>query len=186
MHGHFFVGFKNYIVKKHGINTWRSLLRASGIEKNTYQVFKEYPTEEWFTLVSTASTMTGEPINKILENVGELIAADLIKMYMVLFKTEWKTLDLIKHCDDMIHRILLIQNPGLNPPELKCSSARPDEVVITYSSSLMCAFTKGLVQGIANYYNEQIVVTEKACMLKGSPKCILSVKKLEVPQLVCQ
>jgi predicted hydrocarbon binding protein len=177
MHGHFFLGLKNYVVTKYGINSWESTLKESGIGLKNYEVFEIYPDKEGLILVSTVSRITQEPVSKILENLGEDIAPHLIKMYKILFDSNWKTLDLVKNSEDIIHRVIRIKNPELNPPTLKCSCPSPDEVEVTYNSPLkMCAFAKGLLKGIARYYKEKIIVNEKACVLKGSSSCVLSVK----------
>ncbi len=179
MNGHFFVGLENYVTTKYGINTWKSLLKESGIGPKNYQVFQEYPDQEGDVLFSTASRMIGKPLYDFMENFGYFIALYLIRMYMVLFEAEWKTLDLIEKCEDKIHRVIRLNDPDVKPPELKCARPGPDEVFITYKSSRkMCSFAKGLIKGIANYYDEQVLVTEKSCMLKGDPSCIFQVKKV--------
>jgi hypothetical protein len=180
MHGHFFVGLKKYIVQKNGSNTWERLLKKSGIGEKEYETFTIYPDKELLALSFHASKILKKPYSEILENLGEFMAPDLIKRYKVLFNPEWKTLDLVKNCDNFIHRVIRIQNPGLNPPNLQCTCSSPDEVEITYSSPLkMCSFAKGLLKGIANYYEENILVTEKTCVLKDSPNCLISVKLLK-------
>ena len=35
---------------------------------------------------------------------------------------------------------------------------------------------KGIIQGIATHYKEQVTVMERACMLQGASHCEISVK----------
>ncbi len=177
MHGIIFMGLKKYVDTKLGGDTWKNLLKESGIGSKTYVPIQVYPDQEAIVLVSTASKMTGEPVPAILENFGEFIVPDLVDLYGHLIKSEWKTLDLIENTGELIHRVIRMKNPGANPPELECSRPSPDEVVITYKSPRkMCALAKGLAKGIAEHYDENILITEASCMLKGSPDCKISVK----------
>ncbi len=99
-----------------------------------------------FALIFHASKILKKTYPEILENLGERMAPNLIKMYKVFLNPEWKTLDLVRNCDDFVHRIIRITNPGLNPPNLKYTCPNPDEVEIIYNSPLkMCAFAKGLL-----------------------------------------
>ncbi|MGC8885496.1 MAG: heme NO-binding domain-containing protein [Candidatus Nanoarchaeia archaeon] len=140
-------------------------------------IIQAYTDQEAVALVSTASKMTGTPIPVILEDFGEFIVPTLFKIYHSLIKPEWKTLDLIENAEETIHRTVRIKNPSAEPPKLKSSRPSADEVIITYTSPRkMCGVAKGIAKGIANYYNEQIQITETKCMLKGSSSCQISIK----------
>jgi hypothetical protein len=176
MHGIIFVELKKYINTKLSSEAWNKLLQESGIGPKIYMPIQEYPDQEVVALVSAISKMAEKPIPAILEDFGEFMAPDLLRMYRSLIKPEWKTLDLIEHTGETIHKVVRIKNPGATPPELKCSRPSPDEVVITYSSPRkMCAIAKGLAKGVAKHYNERVLVTETNCMLRGNPSCTILV-----------
>jgi len=177
MHGIIFSELKKYVDTRFGGDTWNNLLKESGIGSKLYMPIQEYPDEEAVALVSAASKMTGKSIPTILEDFGEFIVPDLMKMYWALIKPEWKTLDFIENTEETIHKVVRIKNPGANPPKIKCHRPSPDEVIITYNSPRrMCALVKGIVKGAAKFFNEQILVAETNCMLKGDSSCKISVK----------
>lgn len=180
MHGIIFSELKKYVDTKLGGNAWSNLQKESRVGAKTYLAIQEYPDQEAVSLVSTASRITGKSVPAILEDFGEFIAPDLIGMYKGLIKPGWKTIDLIKNTEETIHKIVRLKNPGAKPAELKCSSPSPDEVVITYSSPRkMCSVAKGIAKGVAKHYNERILISEPACMLKGSPSCKISIKLMK-------
>lgn len=180
MHGIIFSELKKYVDAKLGGGAWDKLLKEAGLNGKIYLAIQEYPDQEAVTLVSTASKITGKPVTSILEDFGEYIAPDLLGMYKSLIKPEWKTIDLIKNTEETIHKVVRLKNPGAKPAELKCSSPAPDQVDITYSSPRkMCAVAKGIARGVAKHYNERVLITEPACMLKGSPSCKISVKLMK-------
>lgn len=177
MHGLIFAELQKYVDTNLGGDTWNKLLEESGIGFKMYTPLQEYPDQEAVALVTTASEMTGKTTSDILEDFGKFIVPDLMNMYRSLIKPEWKTLDLIEHTEETIHRVVRIKNPGARPPRLKCSRPSSDEVVITYDSPRkMCAVARGIASGVAEHYNEQVRITESACMLEGSPSCKISVK----------
>lgn len=177
MHGIIFTELKRYVETKFGGDTWEKLMKNSGIGSKLYMPIQAYPDQEVAALVSTASKMTGASIPVILEDFGKFIVPTLLKMYQVLIEPDWKTLDLIEHTEETIHKVVRSRNPGAEPPKLKCSCPSADEVIITYTSPRkMCGVAKGIAKGIAKHYNEQIRISETECMLKGNSRCQISIK----------
>jgi hypothetical protein len=128
-------------------------------------------------IVGAASKVTGQPIQLILEDFGELIAPDLISLYRALIKPEWRTLDLLENTEQTIHRVVRARSAEARPPELKCSRIRENEAVILYASPRrLCAVAKGIVRGIANHYDDQILLIDTGCMHFGAIQCTISVR----------
>jgi len=177
MHGIIFSELKKYVDIKFGGSTWNDLLDESGVSSRVYAPVKIYPDQDIAALVSAASRMTTIPVPDILEDFGQFIVPDLIKVYGHLSKPEWKTLDFIEHTEETIHRVVRLKTPGADPPALQCNRLSPDEIVLIYSSPRkMCSLAKGIAKGVARHYNEQIIMTETACMLQGSSRCEISIK----------
>jgi predicted hydrocarbon binding protein len=90
----------------------------------------------------------------------------------------WKTLDVIEHTEDEIHRVVRLHNRDAHPPDLKCIRTSADEVIIHYSSQRkMCDVAKGIAKGLAKFYEESISVSESTCMLKGDPTCTIMIRR---------
>jgi len=178
MHGIIFSEMRKYVDARLGPSGWANLMKEAGMPKSKmYLAIEEYSDQEAVALVTAAAKLTGKPAAAILEDFGEFIAPDLLKMYGNLIDPTWKTLDLIEHTERTIHTVVRIKNPGARPPELQVSRAGKDEVVITYSSPRkMCAVAKGIAKGVAKHYNEHIVISESSCMLQGRGSCKISLK----------
>ncbi len=94
-----------------------------------------------------------------------------------LLRKEWSTLDILEHTEETIHRVVRSQNPGADPPQLRCTRVGPEEVVISYASPRkMCGVAKGITRGIAKRRAENVAISESVCMLRGGPTCEISVR----------
>ncbi len=177
MHGLIFVELKKYVEARLGAASWPTLLVKAGLGSRLYMPIQAYPDQEALALVSTASTLTGQPADAILQDFGEFIVPDLMRMYGSLLRKQWNTLDILEHTEETIHRVVRSQNPGADPPRLRCARVGPEEVVITYASSRrMCGVAKGITRGIAKRLAETVVISESVCMLRGGPTCEISVR----------
>lgn len=177
MYGLIFMGLRKYVDANLGANKWNNLLTESGIGSKIYSYNSEYQDHEAVALVSMVSKLTGKTVPAILEEFGEFITPELFNMYRLLIKPEWRTLDLIEHTEETIHKTVRMKNPGAKPPELKVSRLNPNEVVITYSSQRkMCGIAKGIAKGVAKHYREQLSIVEPSCMLRGDANCKISIK----------
>lgn len=177
MHGVIFSELRKYVEDRLGASAWDKLLREAGFSGRIFLPVMTYPDADAVALVSTAVRITGRSADALLEDFGAFIAPDLLKMYGHLLDQSWKTLDVIEHTEETIHKVVRARNPGAEPPELSCARPSKDEVVITYSSPRrMCAIAKGISRGLATHYGDSVRVSESTCMLKGDPQCLISVR----------
>jgi len=174
-----FAELKKYAETRLGADAWRPLLREAGVTRPLYAPGQDYPDQEAGAIVGVASRKTGLAPDAVLQDYGEFIAPDLVRMYAHIIAPGWRTLDLLEHTEEAIHKAVRRDNPKASPPRLKCARKGPDEVVIHYSSPRrMCGVAKGIVRGLARHYGEKVSLTEPTCMLKGGSECQLVVKRL--------
>lgn len=182
MHGTIFFELKKYMERHYGENAWREVLNAAGLMHRNYDVMSDYPDTEALTLVGTASRILGKPVSAILEDFGEFIAPDLLHMYGGAVNSSWKTLDVIEHTEQQIHRVVRLNNPSAKPPELKVNRTSEDSVEIDYTSARkMCSVAKGIVRGLARHFNEEFTLSEETCMLKGDGACRIVIQRIGMP-----
>jgi hypothetical protein len=60
--------------------------------------------EELVRLVTTASTATKIPVPELLEDFGRELVPMYLSMYGHLLKPEWRTLDVVEHTEETIHK----------------------------------------------------------------------------------
>jgi hypothetical protein len=176
MHGLIFVELRKYVDDALGTGTWPKLLESAGLANKLYMPIGTYPDEELVALVSTAASLGGGSVDATLHGFGEFIAPDLLRMYSSRISKDWKTLDVIENTEETIHTVVRAQNPGADPPRLRCRRLSPEEVVISYSSPRkLCAVAKGIVRGLARDLRERVTITESSCMHKGAVTCEITV-----------
>ena len=177
MHGIIFSELKKYVDHRLGSRAWDALLQQAGMSGRIFMPVEKYADADAARLVSTAAAITKQPAPAILEDFGEFIAPDLMKMYGSLVRKEWRTLDVIEHTEQTIHRVVRHRNPGAHPPELRCQRLGPAEVLVVYTSArTMCGVAKGIARGLALHFKETVSVSERSCMLEGAPECQISVR----------
>jgi hypothetical protein len=179
MHGIIFSELKRFVDEGHGPGVWDTLLHESGIGTRIYLTMQAYPDEELVKLAMTASRLTETPLGAILEAFGEFLVPAYFKLYGHLLNPDWRTLDVIEHTEETIHRVVRIKNPGARPPELRCVRISATEVLLVYNSSRrMCAIAKGISKGVAKRFSESIRLEESTCMLDGARECRITIKRV--------
>jgi len=161
MHGIIHSELKKYVETKYGSEVWEKLLSEVGLKHKIYLTVGTYPDEEAMTIVKTASESTNIPVDHILEDFGVFITPDLMKMYGSLIDPEWKSMEMLLHTEETIHRVVRMKNPGAKPPKLSFRKIGPNELCLSYASERqMSAVAKGIIKGVAKYYGEDAEIRE--------------------------
>ncbi|MCD6498663.1 MAG: heme NO-binding domain-containing protein [Deltaproteobacteria bacterium] len=182
MHGIIFQELQQYVETNLGNDAWDALLKGAGMPGRVFMPTQAYPDEDALALVTTASNITGNPAPAILEDFGKYLVPDLYKLFGMLIRTEWKTLDVLENAERSIHTAVKAKDPKAQPPSLSCIRTAPDEVTIDYRSPRkMCGVAVGIAKGLAEHYGESIEVTHDVCMLKGDPNCVIKFKLVPIP-----
>lgn len=177
MHGLILSELKRFSEAGNGNGTWEKLLHDAGLPNRTYVMGQTYPDAEVAALVGAAARHRGSDVQTVLEQFGEFIAPTLMTVYKPFIKPEWKTLDMLEHTENNIHRAVRLRDPVAVPPRLQVRRVSPMEVVVIYESERkMCALAKGIARGVAKHYGEQIEINDLTCMLKGQPSCTIAIK----------
>jgi predicted hydrocarbon binding protein len=177
VHGIIFAELKKYVDSKLGHGSWSSLLKEAGLDGRIFLPIEAYPDKDIVALVKAAGKITKQPADALLQDFGEFIVPDLLKMYGSLLRKGWTTVDVIESTEETIHRAVRSRIPGAKPPQLRCERRSPEEVVVHYASARrMCAFAKGLVKGLAHHYGESVYIRESSCMHKGDKECRIAVR----------
>lgn len=161
MHGIIHAEIRRYIEHRHGREAWHEALQKAGLEGRIYTTVGTYPDEQLMAIVDAAVSMTGTPVNEILEDFGEFLAPSLLSMYRALIRPEWKTAELLLHTEATIHTVVRMKNPGAEPPHLRFESTGPDSLVFFYNSPRRLAdVARGIIRGVADHYGETVIIDE--------------------------
>jgi predicted hydrocarbon binding protein len=177
MHGLILAELQRFSEAENGNGTWAQLLHEAGLPHRTYVTSETYPDTDVAAIVGAAARHKGSDVQTVLEQFGEFIAPTLMTVYKPFIKPEWKTLDMIEHAENNIHRAVRLRDPLAVPPRLQVRRVSPSEVVVIYESERrMCALAKGIARGVATHYGERIETSDLTCMLKGQASCTIAIK----------
>jgi hypothetical protein len=126
-------------------------------------------------MVRAASELTGKPATLLLEAFGEFLVPTYVSLYGNLLKQHWRTLDVIEHTEETIHRVVRRRQPGAAPPRLRTVRVGPKLVLLTYDSPRkLCPVARGIARGLAARFGETLRTNDIECMHRGDPACIIS------------
>ena len=175
MHGIIHLELQKFVIGRYGEQAWSELTRRADLSGEIITPLKVYPDEHLLRLVKVASELTEVPILDLLEAFGEALVPAYVTLYGALLKPEWRTLDVIEHTEETIHRVVRMRQPGAEPPRLYAQRTRKDEVVLTYDSPRkLCAVARGIGRGLANHFAERLTISESSCMHRGDPSCSIA------------
>lgn len=176
MHGIIFAELKKFVVTQMGPEAWNGLLQQIGAPGKVHLPTQVYPDAELVALVKAASQATGKEAPALLQAFGQFIAPDLLQLYRAQVNPNWKTLELLEHTEETIHRVVRLRDPNAKPPQLVVRRDGPSSVVIRYTSPRkLCDVAKGITRGVAEHYKEKVHIVDERCMLKGDDACEIRV-----------
>src|SRR5690349_19363823 len=117
MHGLIFVQLKKYAAHRLGPEAWDELLHKAALKGRMYLPVQQYPDDEMHALLRAVGLRTGGDADAVLQDLGAFMAPELMRMYGSLLERTWRTLDVIEHTEDTIHRVVRARNPAARPPE---------------------------------------------------------------------
>jgi hypothetical protein len=178
VHGLIHVELQRFVETNHGREAWSAVLAKAGIEDPMYNALSIYPDEEIVRIVDAAVALTGASEADLLEAFGAFLVPQILRVYGALVKPNWRTLDVIEHTEETMHRAVRLRQRDAAPPRLRVERVSENEVSIVYESPRkMCALARGLVRGIAAHMREQVTISELRCMHRGDAHCAITVKR---------
>ena len=176
MHGLILTELKRFAGAQLGHASWQGLLQEAGLEKRLYVPGGKYPDSEVMALVGGLAKATGKDPQDLLMEFGRFIAPTLMSAYKPFIKPGWRTLEMIEHTEENIHRAARLHDPSATPPRLQVRRVNPEQVVILYDSHRkLCSVAKGIALGVAEFYGERVEISDLTCMLRGKPTCTIAV-----------
>ncbi len=181
MHGIIFNQLQKYVRDHSGPAAWFTLLGSQQLAKKIYLPTQIYPDEELIALVAGIANQQHKSVEQILEDFGKFIVADLLKVYSTMIRPEWRTLDVLEHTENTMHKAVRHNDRSATPPELLCTRVSPREVVIDYSSRRhLSSLGVGIIKGISAHYGEKTAVQVRHYQTPtGQKACKISVVLVE-------
>lgn len=155
MHGFIFLQFKKFVQQKKGLQAWHALIQNSNVSQDQFAATEIYPDEDIKSLIGTAAVTWNTPVSTLLEQLGFFLVPDLIDIYQMYINPVWRTLDLVEHTENSMHRAVRVSSPEATPPVLHVTRINANRLIVYYHSQRrMAPLAIGIIKGIATYYKE--------------------------------
>lgn len=159
MHGMVFQQLQQFVTKTKNYATWKKILTETGLEGKLFIPTQIYPDEEMKKLITSFAAVENLTSEELLTDFGLFLSQGLLTLYTHSIQPEWKTLDLIEHTENTMHKAVRFNDKNAAPPALICQRVSTNKVVITYNSDRkMVELGIGIMKGIALHYGEKISI----------------------------
>ena len=177
MHGTIFCVTQKFVEANYGTQTWLDLLEQAECPVKRFSPVQIYPDEYIGAIVGVAcKALIMEPA-ALLRELGKFAASELINFAQSLLHPSWKTFEVIMNVETLIHTTIKHQNSKAQPANIQSFRVGENEIEVVYTSRRrLCALAHGILEGIAEYYEEDITVEQITCTQEGNTFCTFSVK----------
>jgi len=179
MHGLIVNQLRQFVVTRLGKPAWESIAVRVGppLESGPLSLDHVYDDAVVSAIVTAAVETSGIAAPDLLEDFGSFLAPVLLRIYGSLVPSGWRTLDVIEHTEEHIHTVVRMRDENAGPPDLAAERLSPTEVLINYTSPRrLCKVAEGIARGMASHFGEQVDIRQSECMLRGDPRCLISVR----------
>lgn len=177
MHGILYKSLKDFVIENRGKEVWVDVCEDAGVDERIFLTIDTYDDGKLFDIVEAAASRFNVRRSELLESYGRFAAGQLLKTHYNVVRDEWGPLDLIANAAE-IHGALRARNPNVNPPELVCQRNGDAEVTVVYRSQRkLCSFGQGVLLGIGEHYDVELIIREVSCMHDGDEYCMIVVQR---------
>ncbi len=155
MHGIIFNQLFKFVRENHGFEAMDEIMKEAGLNGKFYDATKSHADQDIFAIVEAACKKLNASKDDVLEAFGEFLVPALMKTFFSYLLPSWRTIDLLSHIENTMHKTARISQPGALPPQLDVQRINQNEVNIKYySKRKMHSLGIGLIKGIASHYQE--------------------------------
>lgn len=176
MHGLIFVTWEKYLLERfHGsvLAEYRQQLGLNAA--NSPLAIRTYSDELLLAGVGAAHKITRVPVDTLLREYGRYFIVNGLTRHRCayLLSQAHNGRDLLLAMRDAHEQMKQLPD-GLTPPlfEYRIHPRDPQTMVLIYDSPRkLCPLLTGAIEGTAEYYGEQVKVSEQTCMRNGDLAC---------------
>ena len=120
--------------------------------------------------------MSGHDRHAIERDVGHFLAEPLLQTFRGYVGAAWDLRTLLESLEELAIP-LRAERPDTDPPTIRCEPLESDDCVRVgyHSSRSYCSMAWGVLEGVADAYDESVVVTEVGCTRDGDEECVFHV-----------
>ncbi len=181
MHGLIFVTWEKYLLERFQGNMLAAYRQQLGLNAaNSPLAVRTYPDELLLAGVGAAHEITRVPVDTLLKEYGHYFIVNSLTRHRCgyLLNQVHNGRDLLLTMRDAHEQMKQLPD-GLTPPlfEYRFHPHDPQIMVLIYDSPRQfCPLLIGAIQGSADYYGEQVSISEQTCMRRGDQACTFIIK----------
>jgi hypothetical protein len=176
MKGIIFNQLEGMVTETFGLEAWDSLIAGSklSVPDGVFIGPRNYPDEDLFALVATASAATGKSAEELVRAFGRYLFPKLAALYPVFLKPGMTAKSFLMSVDRVIHVEVRKLHEDAGLPMITYEDKAPDQLVMVYKSPRnLCDLALGLIEGVGAHFKETITIAQPECRKHGAPACRL-------------
>jgi predicted hydrocarbon binding protein len=175
MKGVIFNLLESFVIDSFGEEKYEDILY--GTDLKTSDPFVDagmYPDEDFLALVKTTCDKLGITVDQGCRAFGRYCFPKLVGLYPVFLDGISDARSFIKIVDGVIHVEVLKLYSDAELPSFKFEKSSPKTLNMKYTSSKkLCQFMQGIIEGCADFFNEEVKIRQSACYNTGHDHCML-------------
>lgn len=179
MHGSICCIVKKFVDTNHGETAWEAILDRAGLGGLVLSPIGDYPDEAVIALLGAACELLNCDLDDLLQRLGHYAAPELISFAGNMLHPDWRSFEVLANVETLIHRTVRIQNPTAVPANIQAFRLGDDQMQVVYSSRRnLCPLARGILEGMGDYFSEDLTVREVTCTRQGHPFCTFDVSRV--------
>ncbi len=161
MRGVVFTELIEFVEEALGFDVADAMIEKAHLQNNgAFTQGGNYPFEELQKIVISLSEITGKPISDLLELFGRHLFKRLVGIYNRDIRSIGNSLDFIDSVEKFVHVEVKKLYPDADLPTFTTEEKTDHAMSMVYSSEKRLeAFAKGLLEGCAEYFDENLDIT---------------------------
>lgn len=174
MKGVIFNELEEMVRERFGEGAWDDILEATELRTKggVFAGPKAYPDDDFLALVGTTCRLHGQDAPRLIREFGRFLFPRFVRRYPIFLVPQMTAKQFLKTVDGTIHVVVRKLNPDAGLPKFEYEDPASDRLVIRYQSPRrMCELMLGLVDGVADHFDERASAEEPRCLKRGDDHC---------------
>ncbi len=168
MHAQIFICLSDYVRARSTKAAAAALEKV--IPRKDVLPFRSYPDALAVEAVTAVANAEGRTVPDLLVNYGRYFVQWAKPSYTTAFQAP-NAREFLKSIGK-IHALVTTVNPNAEPPSIRWEEPGEGRLVLHYGSPRhLCPVVRGMIEGVANEYREEVRIQETACMHRGHDAC---------------
>lgn len=165
--------FETLVSQRYGEEAWQQIHDAISADQVSPPPERSAH-EQLERLIATASRILETPAPEIVHWFGRESIPLFAGCFPRLVRPDEGARNFIVTLNTIINPRIPARFPGIGVSDFEFGEANPDTLMVIYRSGRpMCGFARGLIEGYADHFHEEVAIEHPVCMHRGASECHL-------------